>query len=669
MRSSRKTLLESLRPDLTILTILGVVAALWALSATPLQIGRGDEASVGSTPPSVSHSCDTLLLLPDPPTQDAPTTFSTLDMSSGWYNILDQEVGCFKHLPTSKLSATSWTSTRLVVVSSAAARNMRSDYIDSLGRWVEQGGLLLVEQPDPRWNSTTGIPVSAAQPRITRRITGADGSPLRGALRDRLMDSPLTTTMIIAELGIDGKGRSPHDILMEVDGRPAFIHRERGSGHAYVLTIDAARAITTLQQGRPLDDFSLPPSEADGVPETMTQPWVMVTDKKMLDNDVPFADLLERHIMESTAMHEPLPRFWYYPDTFAGAFIMSHNEAAFGDKALYITDWEHAHGHATTNFITPDAMGTTSLRQMREQGHDVQVQWNRGFDGELQTRSYGLGPLRPVALEMTLDEQRQAIEEPLEGWSVTLSRVHGLTWDQDWASTFQKMAAARIAADSSYGPTGPKQFGYLFGTGRSFYPIDHQGRLLPIKEIPFVMQDGEHLDMIRLRRLVVNSERGHHQVVMPVFHANTMAERPRADVMNTWRTAFEHAERHQHWVTTLRDLLLFEEARRASSIRSRFIRTERRLEINVETTPPRIDPRTPPPGKKPRPAPAVSLAIPQKYDGDGVESVSIDGKSVPLRKLGRSGDGFYHVMRVPPGKHNIYVIYGGRVIEAITPED
>ena len=83
---------------------------------------------------------------------------------------------------------------------------MRQDLIDSLGRWVEQGGILLVEQPDERWSGSTGIHMSASAPRVTRRLTAADGLPFRGRLKDALMGIPLTTTMVNVDLGLS-KGR------------------------------------------------------------------------------------------------------------------------------------------------------------------------------------------------------------------------------------------------------------------------------------------------------------------------------------------------------------------------------------------------------------------------------------------------------------------------------
>ncbi len=665
--AKRQTLIQELRPDLMALFALAILGLLGWAHQSPIFIGTSDPTVVGAAPPPSPKACDTLLVLPDPPEEGAEAaTFSALDMAYGWYNTLGQEIGCFQHAWPSQLEATSWTGVRTVVVASSAARTMRQDLVDSLGRWVEQGGVLLVEQPDARWTSTTGLPVTTTGARVTRSITSADRAPIRGALRDTLLETPVTTTMLTAELGADQGGAEPTSFL-EVDGRPALLHAARGAGHAYVLTIDLARAITTLQQGRPLDDFSLPPPESEQVPPGLTQPWVLVADKKMLNTEVPFADLLERLVVEVITIHTPTPRLWYYPGTAMGVFIMSHDEEAFGDRSAFVTDWESANGLRSTNFIIPDSMSSEALAKMLEQGHDVQVHWNRGFDNSPQSRRAGLGPWRPLALEMSLIDQQAAIQAPLEDHKVTLNRTHGLLWDSDWSESFQKMAAAGIVADSTYGPTGPKQFGYLFGTGRPFYALDRGGQLLPILEIPFVMQDDENLDAARLRKLILDSEGGHHQVIMPIFHTNTMANRPDVEVMHTWRRTFAFAERHNHWVTTLRDFLLFEEARRTSIFSSRFIEGERRLEIAIDAQAPRIEAEASA-GEAPA-LPAPSLTFPQNYKGNGVEEVNVDGVKQSMKRLGRSGDGFYHILPLAPGRHIIHVVYGGRTVEAITPEE
>ncbi len=652
----RSTLWGQLRVDMMLLAVLGAAGAAWYLHTHPLHLPARDEEAAGSPPPPSPLTADTLLVLPG--YRDASAeSFSQLDMSLGWYNTLAQELGTFRHTTATAFGPANLDGTRLLVLAASTCRAMGPEQIKAVGQWVESGGVLLIEQPDERWSAVLGLALGGGGLRPARRVTAADGLPARGSLRDALLETPLDTTMLPAQVA-GGVADERSGVLMEVDGKPALIHRRRGLGHAYVLTLDMARAVMTLQQGKPLEDFSLPPVEQPSyVPPGMTQPHVLVHHEKLLAAEVPYADLLERNLLEVTASHLPLPRLWYYPGKLAGVYIMSHDEEAFGDKALYLTDWEYDNDHRSTSFIIPGPMTPKALKTMSAQGHDVQLHWNRGFGGAYVEREAGLGPWTPLRVELSLKEQRGALEGSLKGQPTAINRLHGLTLDQDWSSTFRKLAGAQIAADSSYGPTGPKQFGYLFGTGMPFYPMDHNGLLLPVQEIPFVLQDDENLQPALHRKLVTESEGGYHQVIMPIYHSNTMVNRPSVEAIQSWRSMFGFAARHNHWVTTLREYLLFEEARRGSLLRSRFLTGERRLEIEVELVQPRI---APPEGEGPdskKLCPA--LAFPQQYADSGVESVKVDNAPVPFKELGRSGDGFFHTLELRCGRHSVQVIYAG----------
>ena len=656
----RLTWRRALRPDLIALLCVVAIGLGWKLGGDPIAIGTSDAEVVGAAPPPAPGAGGTLLVAP---TLRGPfETFSTLDMGFGWYNTLAQEAGPFRTTTLAGLGQLGIEDTQLLVFPGSSARAASQEQVAQVTAWVRDGGVLVLEQPGPQWRGLTGHTVGA-QTRPTRQITAADGSPLRGALRDALLDCPVPTTIA----GIDIEEADAKQVLVEVDGHPALVHVPAGSGHVYLLTIDLARAITTLQQGRPAEDFSVPGVDDEYVPDHLTQPHRLVASEKMFVTRLPYADILERNVVEMTAQHRPLPRMWYFPGKYQGVYITSHDEESFGDRALFLTDWEAENGYRSTTFVIPGPMTTPAVRRMASQGHDIQVHWNRGFAGFPVTRPVGLGPWQPLALELNLSDQIAHIERQLGESSVTINRLHGLTIDQHWSSTFRKLAAARIAADSSYGPTGDKQFGFLFGTGRPFYPMDTNGLLLPVAEVPFICQDDENLDAASQRRIILGSESGLHQVVMPIYHSNTMANRPSVDVMENWRAMFRYAERHGHWVTTLQEYLLFEEARRTGHLSSRFDPRERRLEIRVVAPVPRIAELSAAPDDDTRRRLCPSLAFPQTHRGEGVQSVTLDGDVVPLRKLGRSGDGFYHVLPTPCGEHAVYVTYTGEVGTAPSP--
>ena len=652
--------LSELRLDLLVILSLALIGGAYYLHVSPLLMTTSDPEVTGTLPPPTQPAADTLLLLPDRlEGADPADNFQSLDMSYGWFNTLTQEQGAVRHAQIARFVPGLLGDVRLLVVSRGAARELAMSRVEAISQWVHEGGVLLLEQPDPRWSELTRLPLEQGTLRPTRRVTAADGAPLRGALRDAMLDAPLPTTMLQLDLAAPSADPSnPMRIVLEVDGRPALIYTPAGKGHVYTLTIDLARAITTLQQGRPLDDFTLPIAEDDpDLPPGMTRPHQLLASTRMQGTYVPYADLLERNVMETVSMHVPIPRFWYFPDTWAGVFVMSHDEDRFGDRARFVLDWEQENEAASTLFFTADSLSSDLLNDAVAKGHDPQLQWNRGLGGELLTARAGLSLWRPVQQEMSLLSQKNVATSQLQERPITLTRAQGQVIDARWSGTFEKLAAARVVADSTYGPTSPKHHGYLFGTSLPFYPLDAAGLLLPVAELPFVLRDDTEELGTRQRRLLALSESGHHQVIIANYRVGAMTHSPSVEAFNAWRAAFRRAARHNHWVTTLRAYLLFEEARRTSSLSSRFFPENRRLEIEAQIAEPRIEAL----GDDDKP-PLPSIAVPQNWDGSSVESVRLNGRPVRLKKLGRSGDGFYHILQVDKaGKHIVHITYAGRV--------
>ncbi|MEL6181822.1 MAG: hypothetical protein AAFS10_22875, partial [Myxococcota bacterium] len=451
--------LSDLRLDLFVIVLLGLIAGAYYLHVSPLLVTTHDPQVSGTLPPPTQPTADTMLLLPDRiEGASQADAFQTLDMSYGWFNTLAQEQGALRHVSVSRFVPGLLGDVRLLVVSRGAAASLTMPRLEAIDQWVHEGGVLLVEQPGPRWSTLTRLPLEQGTLRPTRRVTAADGAPLRGAFRDAMLDMPMPTTMVQLDLAAPSADPSnPMRIMLEVDGRPALIYSPVGQGHVYTLTIDMARAITTLQQGRPNNDFTLPISDEDAsqLPPGMTYPHQMLASTRMQANVIPYADLLERNVMETVSMHVPLPRLWYFPDHHTGVFIMSHEEDRFGDRSSFILEWENAHNLPSTFFFTSGSPSDALLRHSVTAGHDPQLQWNRGQDGDLLTSRAGISLWQPLQHEMSLLAQKHAATTQLGDRPITLTRIQGQLIDAHWSSTFEKLAAAQIVADSTYGPTEP----------------------------------------------------------------------------------------------------------------------------------------------------------------------------------------------------------------------
>ncbi len=655
---SRPSAAPSLRWDLLALLVVGLGCVAYLLHKDPVPVSSSNPEVAGTLPPPGHASTDVLLVLPDRP-EDAPPapSFGELDMAMGWFNTLSQEVGAFDHTTPRAFDRESLGRRRLIVISASAAAAFPTDLHRALEGWVEAGGVLLLEQPTSAWQPLLGgIGVAQEAPRPTRRITAADGAPLRGALRDALLDAPFQTTLRPFLLTAADRQRPDLQILLEVDGRPALLHLQRGAGHVYATSVDIARAVMTLQQGRPGTDFTVPLAEVNASSRYI-RPGDLVAAPKMLEARVPYADLIERNMLESVAMHTPLPRIWYFPGHFAGVFISTHSEDGAGDRVRHLAAWEQRQGRGSTFFVT-DVLSGEDVAALASDGFDVQLQWVRPDEDGRGLKPSGIGPWRPMRAERSLDEQRRAVEGGLVKHPVTISRILHGDLDPHWSSTFQKLAAQQLVADSSYGPTRDKEYGFLFGTGLPFYPLDPSGLLIPIAEIPYLFRDDHNVDEDMQRRFIIGSEAGFHQLLTVSFEAEALAYNPTVEGVRAWQSGPRIAEAHNHWATSLKNYLLFEEARRTSTLKSTFIVSERRLEIVANIAKPRI------PGVGEEGSPHVnllpSLAIPQAYEGTTVETVRVDGTVVPFKNIGRSADGFYHTVKLPPGEHTIHVCYQGK---------
>lgn len=642
--------------DLIVLVLLGLVGTGMWLNRHPFTFdGEDDAVAGGEVPPQIGNG-DVLLVVPD--SSAGGGEFNDLDFSFAWYNALAQEVGPFALQVSGAFGPEDLVGIGLVIVPARASVLLEPPQIAVLRSWVEGGGSLVVEMPGPSWAALSGVKEPVLIGRSTKAITAAAGSLLQGDIGKHLLDTPLHSRMLRLDT-VELPDVHRTDILLEIDGVPAHYHRAVGAGHVYVLGFDFGMAVTSLQQGVPLADFSVEPPEHlrdEGLDDDddepgMTRPDMLVAHPKLRQALVPYADLLERHVLYAPLRERPQARLWPYPETLAGALILTHEERGFGDRATYMAEYESRLGLSSTYFISPIEISNDALDALHAAGIEVGLGWHRnGPDAIYESR--GLGRLRPYQVALTLAEQK----ERLESWSgrrVVSSRVHGLEWDADYTTTFRKLVAADVRIDSSYGPVEPESYGYLFGTGLPFFPIDRNGLPLPIYEMPYVLSDtaGFGADGTSvLATLLKESRGGYHNLLTLDIDADAMAHQPRPQTLETWMQALELARQEKHWVTNLREFVMFFDARRQASLRSRFDPDTRTLSLTADV--PSVAAV-----RDGAPLPAPGLAVPLRYGSSIIESVTVDGRAIELNTLGRSGDGVLALISTSPGVRKVEVRY------------
>jgi hypothetical protein len=635
-------MLYELKWDLALIGSLICLGIGFVTFQTPWIQGADEATAEGSRPPDRTEG-DVLLLLPDGPAARA-TGLDELDCSYGWYNSLWQFYGSFATALTRNLSPEFLAGRNVVIVPRRVARAMPATGVGALAEFARQGGQLILEQPGPGWEQLTGVGATTGSPQPARSITSVEGLAARGRMRTHLPDVPLAGRLTPAAPA-DPWPAGP--TLLDVNGQPGLLANRHGEGRVYTFLFEFGCTITALQQGRPVEGmrFSRRASGSDSLIPTAER----VADESMLQAEAPLADLLEHAVFHRLSEFRPLPRLWPYPDDAAGTFLVSHPTPADIRPTLGYLDWANEQEAPATVFAAPDRLSEEEAALAANAGADMGLLWVRGINRPRATRSIGVGAIRPLARELSLRDQLTMLDMKLPEDSVPeVARVEGARHRADWSTTFRQLAAADLRVDNSFGPVAEDQYGYLFGTGYPFYPVDRQGLPLPILELPFVMH-GPNLSRDRLRSMLRASQDYYHQTLTISVPSYGMRRTPSPDMLLAYRDAFDLAEDHDHWVTSMSDLKEFMSARRRSVLTSQWRASSQRLTISVNLKGARLESREG--GAIP------GIAIPKSWRDHPIERLVIDGEDVSTRRLTPSGPGHESILSLDPGRHTVSVFY------------
>lgn len=635
----KETMWEAMKWDFLILGFIALGLGLAAILDEPyFRPAETPEAS-GSRPPDRTEG-DVLLLLPDTPAAEAER-FDELDCSYGWFNALWQHFGAFATSMNRNLSPEMLAGRSIVIVPSRVADAMPSTGISALAGFARDGGQVLVEQPPEGWELLTGVSLSQEQ-RRARQITSTEGLAVHGPMRKHLPDTPILGKLMVAP-DLEPYPNGP--TLIEVDDQPGLTANSLGDGWVYTFAFDFGCTVTGLQQGLPDQGMRFGRDTKPGLQDVTER----VAHERMLTSHVPYSDLLELAVFQRLSEQRPLPRLWSYPGQYSGALIFTHATPENTRATIGFTDWSRKQNSPSTVFAAPDVVSRTEAAILDETGAEVGLLWVRGADREPVTESIGIGALRPIHQELTLREQRAALAVKLaEDKNVSMVRAEASQWYNDWSTTFQQIADAKLRLDNSFGPTSSEQFGYLFGTAYPFYPIDERGLPLPVLESPFLLH-GANIEYDRLERMIGNSKAYFHQPLTISIPSYAMRREPTPGIMLAFRRAFDLAAENNHWVTSLGDFQDFLSARRKSVLTSQWSPGRRRLTISVNLLGARAS--TIDGGALP------GVALPRTWDGQEIERVVIDGDEISDRKLVTTGTSFERILALGPGRHTISVFY------------
>ncbi|QDG53967.1 hypothetical protein FIV42_25460 [Persicimonas caeni] len=643
----KQSILGALKWDFILLALIAAGFGLTVMLDEPHFQPSESPTTTGSRPPDRTEG-DVLLLLPDTPAAEA-AKFTELDCSYGWFNGLWQHFGSFATALNRNLSPEMLAGRSVVIVPRRVAAAMPSTGISALAGFARNGGQIIVEQPGEGWELLTGVS-TAGKERMARTITSTEGLDIHGPMRKHLPDTPLTGKLLPAP-PMDAHPAGP--MLLEVDSQPGLTVNQLGQGHVYAFLFDFGCTVTALQQGRPTEGmrFGREPG-AEQLPVD-----ARAAHKRMLTSHVPYADLLERALFHRLSEVRPMPRLWMFPGQMAGAVMLTHPTPENLRAAIGYADWARKNDASSTVFVASDIVTPTEASLLRETGAEIGLLWVNGQTRDHVTEPVGVGAIKPIKRELTLTQQRQQLSMAVGGEkAISFGRVEDSIFANDWDTTLRQLRKAGLQVDNSFGPTDPEHYGYLFGTGFPYYPVDDRGLPLPILEYPFVLQ-GKNANVDRLKRMLGNSEAYFHESLVISLPSTAMRTEPSPGILLTFRNTFDLAEEYRHWMTTIGEFHDFLSARRQSVLTSQWSSVNRRLTISVNLLGARAS--------SVEGGAIPGVAFPRTWDGEEIERVVVDGEEISLRKLVTTGSSFERIVRVGPGRHTISVFYKAPPVEEL----
>jgi hypothetical protein len=504
-----------------------------------------------------SHSSGELLVVIDlERVQQAalPRRFSQTDWSFAWLNFAEQEFGPFTLVDRRRLRTTDLAHFRYVLVTqSVAGITADLDLAQQLERYARAGGVVVLERPTGPLRSAFSADGTKGD-QIPRTLEVHRG--LAEPFSTQLEQMPLMTRYIASSAPPNSAST-----YLSMDGVPVVYRKEIGRGHAITVEFDMGRQLVSLQQGLPADDFSVRHS-GDGEVKTTD----LIGDPALLDNAVPYADLLERFLaLGVIGDARPVVSLWTFPHASQGVMLMTHEEGGMGDASTWMADWEKGRAQRSTYFVTATgSLSRGAARRIQRADSEIQLQWVHSLRQDGLFEAVGSDQFELVRRELSLGQQLATLQEGT-GAAITASRSKDGVWSSSWSGAFRAMAAANIRLDSSYVP-GPGGRGYLRGTGLPFQAMDDNGLPVGVTEIPVLIS--ESVDPAYVANLFGASRDGHHQALTLHFGANTYHRSPSVSLFDTWIAAYDLAAATQHAVMTLTGYAEFFRARGKVRLRS-----------------------------------------------------------------------------------------------------
>ena len=552
---------------IAIMAFIFILISLY-LAFNPIRLGQGDAINQSSEGKSFlsERDSDFLLLVSEKKITEEGNFYSR-DWSYAWVNTLMQEAGAFSVMDADKPLELKG---RVVIVSKSAL-SMPAELRNEIKKFTENGGILVIEEPTADWDFVSDIE--------NRKSA-------------------------------------------EVQNR-SILWGDFGKGSVIMLNFNYGLYLTSMQQGTPNSDYSV--SNRYGRPD-MSDTQELVLNREMLDNPVPYADIMERTIFNIIENQKPVPRLWYFPGNYSGAVIVSHDEDFYGDATTYLFDYEDSINATATFFIVAESEITKEAVERMGKNADIGLHWDKN-------KGFSIWKFRPFRFDTGLSRQAAQMQSKTPQ-KIIANRLHYLDWGDDYTKTFRNLHLAGFEIDSSYGPNIGR--GYLFGTGQPFYALDKNGLVITVLEMPFQTQetwggvDEEYMEL-----LIRESSERYHEVIISNYHPHYSTEGGNSRAL--LEKNFELAGKYSQWITNFREYGEYLKKRNDVSMMSVF--NGGKLIISEDS------------------AYETTVIVPYEYSGLKVLKIEVNEDVAEFSKVSVEG-AEYALIKIPSGRNKIVVGYG-----------
>lgn len=589
---------------------------------------RTPRAFSGAEPAYSDH----LVLTSDSPRNNKSFDFFKNDWSLAWLNFIAQECGPVILSTPQTFTATHLRRCRFLYILGNVRGRLSGGLKQQVKKFLDNGGVVIADGLGSSDLGCGGTSLGTGIPRLSK-ITGIQEGLIPAETEKKLKSMPFATR------GWEVKAAREALTLFSMDGKSVLVKEAVGRGWLFTFGFDLGLLLTGLQQGTPKKGRRKL-EKTFGTQKKVIEPEDLVQDQSLLDNRVPWADLLEKTVWQSFTAQIPAPRWWYFPFSYSGAVLSTHDEEALGDDARLhaMNAEEKALGVRSTFFIISDKNIETRWAQEKKvlqswqkgTGPEVGLHWNR-FQRPLFkicSRKFGM---HEAPLKEQTDELARRTGEP-----VRLNRNHYLALGTHYGEHFTQLEKAGILYDSTYGPNQGGR-GYLFGTGYPFWGMDGKGRLTRVLELPFQTQElWGQADQAFLEQLLAESVSQYHQCVTLLFHPHYMVLQEEGRMV--WLETLALARKEGHWLPDMGQFFDFFVKRAASALKSRWDRNRLVVQGHSENS-------------------ESAIALPLQSAGRKLQSVH--GQGIPLDCREISNAGCKEVLvRIPQKVFEIEAVYG-----------